>query len=81
MMSLQVQVCGEAVTLQCCWLLSEAAFTSCFSAAEAQLNQINSSASVTSEPRHILNVAEIKGSATGLAFAFSLLCNVTHQFQ
>lgn len=79
MMSLQVQLCGEAVTPQSLFL--EAAFTSCCSAAEAQLNQINSSESETSEPRHILNMEEIKSSEPRLAFAFSLLRNVTHDFQ
>lgn len=80
MIPLQVQVCSEAVTLCSCWLFSEAAFTSC-SVAEAQLNQINSSVSETSEPCHILNMDELKSSEARPVFAFSLLRNVTHHFQ
>lgn len=83
MIPLQVQVCSQAVTLYSCWLLfffSEAAFTSC-SVAKAQLNQISSSASETSEPRHILNMDELKSSEARPVFAFSLLRNVTHHFQ
>lgn len=48
---------------------------------QRRLNQINSSVAETSEPRHILNVEEIKSSEARLAFAFGLLRNVTHHFQ
>lgn len=79
MMSLLVQVCGEAVTPQCRRLFSEAAFTSCWSAVEAPLDQINSSEWETSELRHILNLShegdqQFRAVAL-LYFQFALWCD------